>query len=509
MKTKLLLLFLVATFFANAQSQAPSVGVNGFTNITATTATVNYAVRTNGSYTTCRLNYSLASNMNPVLGQTGNQGFAQNVSWQNATAFLSGLTPNTTYYVEAQASNSLGTTNSNVLSFTTLPMPATLPPSITAISISTSDYSALISYSLNANNSATTSIIKYGLSSTTLSNQVNGFTSSGNITSPGTTSITGLLPTTQYFYQIEATNSIGTTQSAIGNFTTLAVQPFQPAIAEYSFNSTLNNISGNSPFGTNSSWTYVADRSGNASSALRITSSGGSATIAGLPTGTSTRSVAIWYKVSTNSNDNCLFVYGQSGGENAYGVSFNNNNTWFNFAWNTNTSITNPSNDANWHHLVTTFDASKTSRVYIDGVLKNTVIQNGWNTAVNSNIFWLGGLFSSTASTFNGTVDDFKIYNYALTDAQVINLFNNNSLSSQNFNQNNLEVSLYPNPATNVLNIEMTTELKSIEVYNITGQKVMSATQKQINVSDLASGMYMIRIQDSENAVSTKKFLKQ
>ncbi len=81
------------------------------------------------------------------------------------------------------------------------------------------------------------------------------------------------------------------------------------------------------------------------------------------------------------------------------------------------------------------------------------------------------------------------------------------TLNAANFNK--FDFKLYPNPTNNVLNIEITSQVKSIEIYNIQGQKVKSATQKQINVSDLASGIYMIKIQDTENAVSTKKFLKQ
>ena len=55
----------------------------------------------------------------------------------------------------------------------------------------------------------------------------------------------------------------------------------------------------------------------------------------------------------------------------------------------------------------------------------------------------------------------------------------------------------------------MTNQVKSIEIYNIQGQKVLSSNQKQINISELSSGMYMIKIQDTDNAVSTKKFVKQ
>jgi hypothetical protein len=41
------------------------------------------------------------------------------------------------------------------------------------------------------------------------------------------------------------------------------------------------------------------------------------------------------------------------------------------------------------------------------------------------------------------------------------------------------------------------------------GRKIQVSNQKQINVSDLASGIYMVRIQDKENGIVTKKIIKQ
>ena len=428
-----------------------------------------------------------------------NDIFRLGANISNQTSFI-GAFDDLKIYDYALSDNQI----TNLYVYNTLTIPTAVLPVVSAITSVSLTQTANITYTINANYAPTTTIIKYGTSSTSLTSQIAGFSTNGNSTT-NTSTISGLSPVTQYFYQIEATNSVGTVTSSIENFTTVASLP---SVAAYSFNSTLNNTNGNAPFGSNSSWSYVADRNATASSALRINGSGSSTTITGLPTGNSPRTVSIWYKVASNSNDNCLFVYGQSGGQNAYGVSFNNSDTWYNFAWSTNTSFTNPSNDGTWHHLVTTFDASKTSKVYIDGVLKNTVVQNGWDTSVNNNTFWLGGLFSSTASTFNGTVDDLTIYNFALTDDQVLNLFNSPTLSSQDFNSNNLEVSLYPNPTNGILNIDMTTEIQSIEIYSIQGQKVLNATQKQVNVSHLASGMYLIRIQDGSNAVATKKFMK-
>ena len=81
------------------------------------------------------------------------------------------------------------------------------------------------------------------------------------------------------------------------------------------------------------------------------------------------------------------------------------------------------------------------------------------------------------------------------------------TLSTSDFSQNNLDVVLYPNPVNDLLNIETPLELQSVEIYNIQCQKVLSSNQKQINVSDLAAGMYMVRIQDTDNNIATKKIV--
>ena len=67
----------------------------------------------------------------------------------------------------------------------------------------------------------------------------------------------------------------------------------------------------------------------------------------------------------------------------------------------------------------------------------------------------------------------------------------------------------YPNPVNDVLNVETEAELKSVEIYNIQGQKVKSATHKQVNVSDLASGTYMVKIQEMKNIEKIKKIIKE
>ena len=53
----------------------------------------------------------------------------------------------------------------------------------------------------------------------------------------------------------------------------------------------------------------------------------------------------------------------------------------------------------------------------------------------------------------------------------------------------------------------MENEVKLVEIYSLQGQKVMSATSKNVNVSNLSKGMYLVRIVDENNALATQKLI--
>ena len=146
-----------------------------------------------------------------------------------------------------------------------------------------------------------------------------------------------------------------------------------------------------------------------------------------------------------------------------------------------------------------------TAKIYKDGILLGSQAKL-WNTINDNNLFRIGAGFAG-AGSFWGAIDDLKIYNYALEQADITSLYTNNTLSSSNFTQNNLEVALYPNPVRDILNIEIEKDIQSVEIYNIQGQKVISSNQKQVNVADLASGMYLVRIQDVDNNIATEKIV--
>ena len=72
--------------------------------------------------------------------------------------------------------------------------------------------------------------------------------------------------------------------------------------------------------------------------------------------------------------------------------------------------------------------------------------------------------------------------------------------------------SMYPNPASNSLNISASSMIKNAVIYNILGKQVMNLSinknSESINVSNLASGMYLIKY-TTESAIGTAKFIKK
>lgn len=76
---------------------------------------------------------------------------------------------------------------------------------------------------------------------------------------------------------------------------------------------------------------------------------------------------------------------------------------------------------------------------------------------------------------------------------------------------NSIAVNLYPNPANDVLTVNTTEKITSIDIINQMGQVVLSQkfNTKSINVSSLAKGMYFIRFNSDDEVLGTKPFVKK
>ena len=71
------------------------------------------------------------------------------------------------------------------------------------------------------------------------------------------------------------------------------------------------------------------------------------------------------------------------------------------------------------------------------------------------------------------------------------------------------QINIYPNPASDKILIESKNfEVKLIEVYNSTGQVIMSTVDLEIRLDDWPTGIYILRISDDSNNSVSKKILK-
>jgi uncharacterized protein (TIGR02145 family) len=139
------------------------------------------------------------------------------------TSNITQLSPNTTYYLRAYATNSVGTGYGKSVSFKTL---GDKPSSSNLNASNITTTSASLNSSVNANLLSTTVTFEYGVTSgygsiaTVPQNPVSG-NSNVNVSSD----LTGLTPGTTYHFRIKTENSLGKTYSSDMTFTTLGKIP--------------------------------------------------------------------------------------------------------------------------------------------------------------------------------------------------------------------------------------------------------------------------------------------
>jgi len=97
----------------------PAVTTRAATAITTTGATLNATVNPEGSATTFKFVYGKNRTLTTGTTTTTVQSAGSGTGAQSETAVLTGLTQDTTYYFEVQATNASGTTTGAILNFTT------------------------------------------------------------------------------------------------------------------------------------------------------------------------------------------------------------------------------------------------------------------------------------------------------------------------------------------------------------------------------------------------------
>ena len=201
----LLIVLLLSILFSCKKEVVPTVTVATVTNIAATSATSGGEITSDGGAAVIARGVCWSTNQNQT---TADSKTTNGTGIGSFTSAITELTPGATYNLKAYAINAVGTAYSSPISFSTL----ALAPVLT-----TTDASAITSSSVNSGGNVTNDggspVTARGVCWSTSQNPTiaDSKTTDGIGSGIFTSTITGLIPGSTYYFRAYATNSIGTT----------------------------------------------------------------------------------------------------------------------------------------------------------------------------------------------------------------------------------------------------------------------------------------------------------
>ncbi|MCH7535689.1 MAG: T9SS type A sorting domain-containing protein, partial [Bacteroidetes bacterium] len=179
-----------------------------------------------------------------------------------------------------------------------------------------------------------------------------------------------------------------------------------------------------------------------------------------------------------------------------------------------------PANYGEWYHVAGVFQ-DKNPLLYVNGVLQTPTSTTG-----------TGGVFSDVPSTaeldigrsfsngdvqnfYQGKIDDVSIYDYALTNSEIQDLYNEVAATTgieSRSKPNNIV--LYPNPSEGIITISSNTvdqNIEEVQIYNSNSQLILVETDIKANsvivdISSQNTGFYVARIKTALG-VQNKRFI--
>ncbi len=198
----------------------PIITTFAVSSITTTSASSGGAVTSDGGGTLSAWGVCWSTSANPILA---NSFLQNNGSAGFFSSALSGLTPNTTYYLRAYATNSAGTAYGNEQSFTTTDTNVVLPTITTRAVSAITTNSASSGATITSDGGAALSAWGVCWSTSTNPTLANSFLQHNVSTTIFGSALSGLTQNTTYYVRAYATNSAGTAYGNEQSFTTLPI----------------------------------------------------------------------------------------------------------------------------------------------------------------------------------------------------------------------------------------------------------------------------------------------
>lgn len=521
-----------------AGSSAPNItSVSSIVN-SSTQATVNYNLTAISGAATSIVRYSTNKN-NLNNSVPGPVSFGATAA--NASLVISSLTANTKYYYAVSATNPFQTIVHGLDSFTTYA--STTAPTISNVVGIGGFLTGTVAFAITPNFGNTTATLRYGTVKTSLTSTASAGTYNANSLNSSTSSDVGLnalLDTTKYYFRLEATNSAGTTTSALDSFTTRSVLR-RGLVAYYGFNNNFNSHNGQHNLSSASATTPTFITSGKYGQAASFNGSqalSNSTIAAAFPSSPAKANYTICFWENRNSVTTSFsttfemfasqFFRTRNSGGNNYEFGFASSTTNFNvertgaLGWAANLSV--------WQHIAISVGETSPGvfrmRLYSNGILNNDLVVTGNDVLHKFNsLFVVGGGVSGSTNNldnskyFNGSIDEFYVYNRELNLAE-INLVRNNGTDILPTKITSFTISSKEN--ANLLNWTSENEINVLQFniqYSTNGKDFETvgtvAANKQVNYSYSHSGFanatnhyYRLQIIDKDGSIAYSNIMK-
>ncbi|WP_166388047.1 LamG-like jellyroll fold domain-containing protein [Polaribacter sp. 11A2H] len=298
-------------------------------------------------------------------------------------------------------------------------------------------------------------------------------------------------------------------------------------IAEWKLDGNGNDSSGNNNNATQISAINTTNRNGEENKAYYFdgVNSYIDFTVSNLPKGNSERTISGWFKsdmsyeysVHTNFfytiidygnplnlQRFCLQIYSKAYLETLLSEEFNKNDFYVN-----NYDYLNN----NWYFFTFVYDGKKT-KIYSNGQLagsKEVIL----DTQSEQNKFRIGRKNNNQNASFRGSIDDISFYSKALTDNEILELYQKSVLSIKTINEKDENIIVYPvifKEKINISNIK--SDKLSLYIYSQNGALIKKFNTKKerenILLQGISSGIYILKIvNNTKGNIEFRKIIKK
>lgn len=290
-------------------------------------------------------------------------------------------------------------------------------------------------------------------------------------------------------------------------------------VAQYEFNDNAKDISGNGHDGSATNCIYIEDMFGINKQAIKFNASGSKVVVTNSDMLNFQDGLTVSYWININE----YFEH------ESYPVSHGNWTTrWktslteehIRFTLNGSNGTIDIDSDQkldtdNWIHIVALFNGLD-CLVFIDGELVGFKAYEGKINKTTYNLVLGQSLPDQVGFNFSGTMDKLRIYNYGISYETVKEIYESELSAINNEQLLTNGLTIFPNPISNVLNIEAKINPKQeveIKIANSYGQIIYKQKLKsnydglvreKLNITHLTPGMYMLILKANKTTVSRK-----